>query len=154
MPADEPTPPTPPTTPSAPPSAPAATAAPPTAPVPPLPPSAEPTGTTGGPAGASTAAGGGGGADWPAQAADTIVDAVGKVRDATTGRLLMLARGVVYGTAIVVLAITFLVLFIIGTVRALDAVLPGEVWSAYLVVGVVTTAAGLILWAKRGPQTP
>jgi hypothetical protein len=91
--------------------------------------------------------------DWPAQAADAIVEVVGKVRDSTTGPLLTAMRGVVYGTAIVVLAMTALVMFTIGSVRALDAYLPGEIWSAYLLLGTIYTGIGLFLWSRRYPAT-
>lgn len=92
-----------------------------------------------------------GASDWPAQAADAIVDTVGKVRDATTGPILTIARGLVYGTAIVILGLTALFLLVIGAVRLLDVYLPGEVWSAYLLLGVVFLASGLFLWSKRRP---
>lgn len=93
----------------------------------------------------------GGSSDWPAQAADAIVEVVAKVRDATTGPVLTAARGLVYGTAILLLGATALVLLIAGAVRALDTFVPGEVWSAYLVLGVLFTAVGLILWTRRRP---
>jgi hypothetical protein len=89
--------------------------------------------------------------DWPAQAADAIVDTVAKVRDATTGPVLKVARGVVYGTAIAILGLTALILLVAGAIRALDAYLPGEVWSAYLLLGVLFTALGLFLWSRRRP---
>lgn len=91
----------------------------------------------------------GGSADWPAQAADAIVEVVGKVRDATTGPILTAARGVVYGTAIALLGATALVLVLVGAVRFLDTLIPGEVWSAYLVLGLVLTGIGLVLWSRR-----
>lgn len=90
-----------------------------------------------------------GGAEWPAQAADAVVDLVGRVRDATTGPVLTVMRGVVYGTAILILGITALVILVVGAIRTLDTLLPQEVWSAYLLLGLVFTAVGLVLWRKR-----
>lgn len=89
--------------------------------------------------------------EWPAQAADLVVDVVGTVRDKTTTPVLTIARAIVYGTAIVFLAVTALVLLLIALVRFVDAYLPGEVWSAYLLLGTVLTAGGLVLWATRRP---
>jgi hypothetical protein len=89
---------------------------------------------------------------WPAQAADLIVDVVDTVRDRTTAPLLTVMRGVVYGTAIVILGITAVVLLIVALVRFVDVWLPGEVWSAYLLLGTLFTIAGLVLWATRRPR--
>ena len=90
--------------------------------------------------------------DWPAQAADLVVDVVGTVRDKTTTPALTIARGIVYGTAIVFLALTALVLLLIALIRFVDAYLPGEVWSAYLLLGSILTIVGLALWATRRPS--
>lgn len=89
--------------------------------------------------------------EWPAHAADLVVDVVGTVRDKTTTPVLTIARAIVYGTAIVFLAVTALVLLLIALVRFVDAYLPGEVWSAYLLLGTLLTAGGLVLWATRRP---
>lgn len=90
-----------------------------------------------------------GGADWPAQAADAVVDLVDRVRGATTGPALTVMRGIVYGTAILVLGATALVLLVVGAVRALDAAIPEEIWLTYLVLGLVFTTAGLWAWRRR-----
>ncbi len=89
---------------------------------------------------------------WPAQAADLVVDVVQTVRDRTTAPLQTIARGIVYGTAIVFLAVTAVVLLIIGLVRFVDNYLPGEVWATYLLLGSVSFVAGLIVWATRRPR--
>ena len=90
---------------------------------------------------------------WPAQAADLIVDVVDTVRDRTTAPVLTVMRGVVYGTAIAILGVTAVVLLIVALVRFVDVWLPGEVWSAYLLLGTLFTIAGLVLWATRRPRT-
>lgn len=89
------------------------------------------------------------GGDWPAQAADTIVSTVEKVRDRTTVPLMKLARGAVYGVFIVTVAIVVLTLLVIGVVRLLDLVLPSGVWLPYLVLGIITTVGGWLLYRKR-----
>ena len=91
--------------------------------------------------------------DWPAQAADLVVDVVDSIRDKTTTPVFTIARGIVYGTAIVFLAIMALVLLIVGLVRLIDNYLPGEVWATYLLLGSVMFAAGLFLWSTRRPRT-
>lgn len=94
-------------------------------------------------------------ADWPAQAADTIVRVVATVRDKTTGPALTVARGLVYGLLALVLGTAALVLLAIGSVRLIDAYLPDAVfgeshtWAAHLLVGLVFTGAGAWLWSKR-----
>jgi hypothetical protein len=95
------------------------------------------------------------GGDWPAQAADTIVTTVEKVRDRTTVPLMKLARGTVYGVFIVTVALVVLTLVVIGLVRVLDIVLPSGVWLAYLVLGAATTLGGWLLYRKRNePAAP
>jgi len=94
-------------------------------------------------------------ADWPAQAADTIERVVGSVRDKTTGPAITAARWVVYGTFALLVGHAVLVLLAIAAVRLLDVYLPdawvGEdhTWVAHLLVGLVFTLAGMLLWSKR-----
>ena len=93
--------------------------------------------------------------DWPAQAADTIERVVGSVRDKTTGPAITVARWVVYGTFALLVGHAVLVLLAIAAVRLLDVYLPdawvGEdhTWVAHLLVGLVFTLAGMLLWSKR-----
>lgn len=89
------------------------------------------------------------GGDWPAQAADAIVDTVGKVRDRTTGPIMKIARGLVFGVFIGTVAITITVLLIVGSIRLLDKVLPSGVWLAYLLLGLVFTIGGALVFRKR-----
>jgi hypothetical protein len=95
------------------------------------------------------------GADWPAQAADTIVRVVGQVRNKTTGPAVTVARGVVYGVLAGITGIVFLVLLAICLVRVIDVYLPESVtsddntWLAHAIVGAVFTGAGLVLWRFR-----
>lgn len=96
--------------------------------------------------------------DWPSEAADTIVRVVGQVRDKTTGPAITVARGIVYGLLAGVLGFVALVLLAIMAVRLLDVYLPESVtgddntWLAHTLVGLLFTAAGLVLWSQRRPR--
>jgi hypothetical protein len=93
--------------------------------------------------------------DWPAQAADTIEQVVGTVRDKTTGPAITVARAVVYGTFTALVGTTCLLLLVVGSVRLLDSYLPDAVfgedhmWAAYLILGLVFVIAGAVLWRQR-----
>lgn len=91
--------------------------------------------------------------DWPAQAADTVVRVVGTVRDRTTGPAVTVARAVVYGLLAAIVGVVALVLLVAALIRFVDVWVPGEVWSAHLIVGAVLTLAGLLLWRKRRAPT-
>lgn len=88
--------------------------------------------------------------DWTDQVTDLIVDTVDRVHDKTTGPLLQLARGVVYGTVAALVGIVVAVALFIVLVRILDLI-PGDIWMAYMGCGAVFIIVGLILWSKRHP---
>ncbi len=92
--------------------------------------------------------------DWPAKAADAIVNVVGSVRDRTTGPIMTIARGVVFGFFAAVLGVAVAVLVIIAAIRLLDEALPSGVWLAYLVLGVVFLIAGALVFRKRNQPAP
>ena len=87
-------------------------------------------------------------ADWAAEVADRIDDVVAKVRANTSDKLVGIARIVVYGLLAVILGLTAAVLLLILFFRLL-AVIPGEVWIAYLAFGGLFVAVGLFLWSKK-----
>lgn len=94
-------------------------------------------------------------ADWPVQAADTVVDVIGKVRDKTTRPALVAARALVYGLVAAVVAGIALVLFLVVLIRVLDNYVPGPVWWIYLGLAVVFTLAGIVLIRKaNAPAEP
>jgi hypothetical protein len=92
--------------------------------------------------------------DWPAQAADAIVEQVGKVRDRTTGPAVKIAGYIVFGAFAVLLGTVALILFVIGAVRALDVYLPSAVfgethtWAAHSILGTVLVLGGLLTSRK------
>ena len=86
--------------------------------------------------------------DWTVQAADTIESVVGAVRSKTTDPLVGISRWVVYGALAAIVGLVAATVAIIGLVRVLDVVLPGQVWVVYLVLGGLFTLAGLLLWRQ------
>lgn len=95
--------------------------------------------------------------DWPAKAATTVVGYVDTVRNATTGKALVISRAVVYFLALGLLGIVTFFLLLILLVRGLVSLTsllpfidPGEVWLSYLVLGTVFTLVGALLWKKKG----
>ena len=87
--------------------------------------------------------------DWPGRVADRIVGIVGRIRGATDRPSANLARRLVYGLIMIVLAVLMLVLAVISLVRLIDTYLPGEVWATYVLLGAFFSGIGLLLWAKR-----
>src|SRR4051812_8244511 len=85
--------------------------------------------------------------DWPAQAADRVVDLVDQVRAKTTGPAISAARAVVFGMLIAILGTAALILLVVGLVRILTVFLP--VWAAHAVVGAVFVGTGALAWNKR-----
>ncbi len=97
--------------------------------------------------------------DWPAQAADAIVEQVGKVRDRTTGPAIKISGYVVFGAFAVLLGTVAFVLFLIGAFRALDAYLPDAVfgeehtWAAHSILGAILVLGGLLTGRKMKGDT-
>ena len=89
------------------------------------------------------------GSDLPTKVADTIEQVVGTVRDMTTGRALTVARAIVYGTFAAIVTIAVLVTAIVFLVRIINTYLPGDVWATYLLLGLVFSVAGIVLWSRR-----
>lgn len=89
--------------------------------------------------------------DWPAQAAERIEGLVGTVRDKTTGPVMSAARWVVYGTLVLIVGIAAIILLTTMLMRLLQSYLPfdeSNVWISYVVLGAITTIAGLVLLGK------
>jgi hypothetical protein len=109
-----------------------------------------PVGSSTGPVGSSTDAG-----EWASNTADRLDELIGKVRSQTTDRLVSVARLVVFGLLAVVMGGMAAVLLVAAAVRALDELIPQEVWLAYLILGAIFTGIGLFLWSKkeRPPST-
>jgi hypothetical protein len=87
--------------------------------------------------------------DWAAKTADSIDKIIGSIRSKTTTPLERLTRVVVYGVVCAILGLVVLVLVAIASVRALDEMIPGEVWPAHLIIGGIFIGGGLFSWWKR-----
>lgn len=84
-------------------------------------------------------------AEWPAHAADLIVDNIAKVRDKTTKPALIAARAAVFGLVATIIGSIGAVVLVIGLVRFASNYLPGDqVWQLYVVLFVVFTLLGVI----------
>lgn len=90
--------------------------------------------------------------DWPAQATELVVSLVGKVRDKTTGTILTVAKGLVFGSLAAMLALVVVVLLMISAIRLLTEI-TGHVWISYLTCGAIMTIAGAIVFSKRHPPS-
>ncbi|MFQ5556792.1 MAG: hypothetical protein ACE5GB_04700 [Acidimicrobiales bacterium] len=96
-----------------------------------------------------------GGDDWPAQAADTVVRVVDRVKTATTDRVVLLVRVLVYGLVVAVLGLATLVMTVIVMVRMADAYLPigagvgSATWAAHAFIGGLLTVVGVGAWLSR-----
>ena len=87
--------------------------------------------------------------DWHILATEKIVASVDTVRVKTSGPAVKLSRAVVFGLLGAGIGLIALIVFLIGTVRLLNNVLPKDVWLVYLILGTVFLAAGAFLWSKR-----
>ncbi len=91
--------------------------------------------------------------DWPTQAADTVVRYVDQIRSSTTDRAMTLAKGLVYGTFIVIIGMLLGILALLGAFRGVDRVrqlvVADSVWLTYVALGVVFVLAGQFLFSKR-----
>ena len=92
--------------------------------------------------------------DWPAQAADLVVTTVDSVRDKTTGPLQTAARAAVYGVLAGVIGLMVGVLLLVGLIRVVDVVLGlvisgPTIWLTYLILGVLFTIVGLLVFRRR-----
>jgi hypothetical protein len=90
--------------------------------------------------------------DWPVQAADTIVETIGKVRDKTTKPALLAARGLVYGLLAAIVGSLALILVLVLVVRLYANYVPGDVWILYAGVGAFLAILGL--WLLRKANRP
>jgi hypothetical protein len=91
--------------------------------------------------------------DWAKETADRIESVVVGIRSKTADPIERVVRIVVYGLVAAVLGVAALVLLAVALVRAVDVLVPGEVWSAHLIVGGIFTLAGLFAWSKRRTKT-
>jgi len=91
--------------------------------------------------------------DWITQLVDTLERSVTTVRRVTTEPAVKVVRGLVFGIIAGVLGMAVLVLLTITVVRVLtyagNAMFASGAWFAYLVTGLILTAAGIFFMRKR-----
>ena len=84
-----------------------------------------------------------------ARALDTIDTVVATVNDRAVRPAIVAARSVVFGVIIAVVAIAVLVLFCIAFIR-LTTIAGHKVWASYIVLGLLLSAVGAVLYTRRG----
>jgi hypothetical protein len=91
------------------------------------------------------------GNDWVGQFVGTVESTVGKVRAATTDRVVNTVRLVLFALMGFGVAIVMMLLLTIGSVRFLVNMLPfrNDAWAAYTIVGALLVLVGSFLWRKR-----
>jgi len=88
-----------------------------------------------------------------ARALDTIDTVVATVNDKAVRPAIVAARGVVFGVIISVVTLAVLVWACVGFIRLTTAFripFDHKVWISYLVLGTLFSAAGAILYSRRG----
>jgi small-conductance mechanosensitive channel len=84
-----------------------------------------------------------------ARALDTIDTVVATVNDRAVRPAIVAARSVVFGIIIAVIGITVVVLFCVGFIR-LTTIAGHRIWASYIVLGLIFSAVGVVLYARRG----
>ena len=83
------------------------------------------------------------------RALDTVDTVVATVNDRAIRPAIVAARGIVFGIIIAVTGITVVVLFCIGFIR-LTTIAGHRIWASYLVLGLIFSAVGAVLYSRRG----
>ena len=91
-------------------------------------------------------------ADWAAQIVDQLESVVNKVKSKTSDPVLSIVRMLFMVFAVAGLGIMTLLLLTIGMVRMANNYLPGDVWAADLLIGVIFLIAGIFVWRLRHPK--
>ena len=91
-------------------------------------------------------------ANWPVQAADTIAETIGKVRDKTTKPAITASRGLVYGLLALIVGTIAAILLLILVVRIYANYSPFGIWLLYTVLAVVMIGFGT--WLLKQATSP
>jgi hypothetical protein len=83
------------------------------------------------------------------RALETVDTVVATVNDRAIRPAIVAARGIVFGIIIAVTGITVVVLFCIGFIRV-TTIAGHRIWASYMVLGLLFSAAGAILYSRRG----
>ncbi len=85
--------------------------------------------------------------EWTIQAADTIEKTISAVRDRTVEPANRAAKAIVYGVLAACCLFTALLLISVVIFRVLSFVVP--VWTTWIILGGIFSAAGLFCWSRR-----
>jgi len=92
-------------------------------------------------------------AEWPAKVADTIEDVVEAVGDRVVRPIILVARGLVFGIIIGVMALVVGVVLVIAVIRLLDVyAFGGRVRAEDALIGGLLVLGGAYAWSKRGSR--
>ncbi len=83
------------------------------------------------------------------RALDTIDSVVATVNDRAVRPAIVAARAIVFGVIIAVVGVTVIIMFCIGFIR-LTTIAGHRIWASYLVLGLIFSAVGAILYSRRG----
>jgi hypothetical protein len=83
------------------------------------------------------------------RALETIDTVVAAVNDKAIRPAVVAARGIVFGVVIGVIGLAVLVLFCVLFIR-LTTIAGHQVWASYIVLGLIFSAVGAVLYARRG----
>ena len=84
-----------------------------------------------------------------ARALDTIDTVAATVNDRAVRPAVVAARSIVFGIVIAVIGLTVVIMFCIGFIR-LTTIAGHRIWASYIVLGLIFSAIGAILYARRG----
>jgi hypothetical protein len=86
--------------------------------------------------------------EWPAQAADAVVETIAKVKDKTTKPAIVAVRSVVYGVIVGLVGALAIFLILVLIVRLWANYVPGHVWIIYAIFALVFSVAGAVMLRK------
>ena len=87
--------------------------------------------------------------DWAKQIVDTLDSVIGAVRSKTSDKAVGLVKVIVYALLAAGIGTSVMLLMTIGFVRVVDILLPGAVWSSYLLLGGIFFVVGALFWSRR-----
>ena len=87
--------------------------------------------------------------DWAKQIVDTLDSVIGAVRSKTSDKAVGIVKVIVYALLAAGIGTSVMLLITIGFVRVVDILLPGAVWSAYLLLGGIFFVVGALFWSRR-----
>jgi hypothetical protein len=83
------------------------------------------------------------------RALDAVDTVVATVNDKAIRPAIVAARGIVFGVVIAVVGVTVVIMFCIGFIRV-STILGHRVWASYVVLGLLFSLVGAILYSRRG----